>query len=120
MTLVCVYVTYELPEAVVIDGLLQAHGLHPHLQNARMAAMKPILLVALGGIRVLVPEAEGDDAQSLIGEPHTQMRPMTPESDGFWTAPLRNGLFGFGVLFFAGIPAPIWRLPQQPESSDGA
>ncbi len=53
-------------EAQVIKGLLESHGITCLLQPYAVSSLQNIIVPGIGGVRVLVPEKEADEARGLI------------------------------------------------------
>lgn len=66
MAMVKIYNSTNLSEIAVIKSKLEAAGLHPFVQNHEHAQMMHVVTLALGGINILVPDYEADDALELI------------------------------------------------------
>ena len=64
--LVKVYNTNNIPEISVLKSRLEAAGLHPFVQNFEHAQMAHIDILALGGMNILIPEEEAEEAMALI------------------------------------------------------
>ncbi len=54
-------------EAQVIKGLLESHSITCLLQPYAVSSLQNILVPGMGGVRVLVPAEEADEAKRLIG-----------------------------------------------------
>jgi len=66
LDLVKIYNTNNIPEAAVLKSRMEAAGLHPFIQNFEHAQMAHIDILALGGMNVLVPESEVEEATAII------------------------------------------------------
>ena len=53
-------------EAQVIKGLLESHGITCLLQPHAVSSLQNILVPGMGGVRVMVPAEEADEARKLI------------------------------------------------------
>lgn len=112
MTLVCVHVAFSLPEAAVVGSLLRAYGLAPCAVGGRHAAMHWYMILALGGIRFLVPVADESDARTLLVAAGPPPDVALPETTGFWREPVRC-MAVLAVVYLATgmLLAPFWRVP---------
>lgn len=66
MALIKVYNSTHLSEIAVIKSKLEAAGLHPLVQNHEHSQMMHVVTLALGGMNILVPADEVEDAFDLI------------------------------------------------------
>lgn len=55
-------------EAQVVKGLLQSYGIPCVLSSHASSAVHPFAVDGLGEVRVLVPEAQAEEARRLIKE----------------------------------------------------
>lgn len=66
MGLVAVYKSTHLTEIAVMKSKLEAAGLHPFVQNHEHAQMAHIDILALGGMRILMPQEEAAEALAIL------------------------------------------------------
>jgi len=66
--LVPVYNSTHLTEIAVIKSKLEAGGIELFVQNHQHAQMAHIDILALGGMNVLVPEEQVEEARAIIDE----------------------------------------------------
>lgn len=66
--LVHVHTANSLPEAQVVSCTLEAAGIPHNLNGIAHASVSWMMLFALGGIRISVPEAAFEDAEQLLSE----------------------------------------------------
>lgn len=59
---------YDRSEALVVQSVLNAAGVLSFVENYNLVAMKPFSELALGGFRLMVCEADVDDAVAVIRE----------------------------------------------------
>jgi|GEM_PF-4918376 len=114
--LVPIAFVYSLSEALVLQCTLRAYGLLAFAFDYWSIAISPPWMVALGGIRVVVPLSQRDDAIALLYEIDegwtAPPRPFVPEA---WLSIPLTILFGF---FFGFVPLPrtrglyAWRRRQ--------
>jgi hypothetical protein len=55
-------------EARIVAGRLEAAGIPVHLLGIHHASAAPLATVALGGIRLQVPQSRVEDAKQVLGE----------------------------------------------------
>jgi hypothetical protein len=66
--LVPIAFVYSQPEASVLVATLRAYGLHAFAFDQDTLYVAPWLMTALGGIRVVVPEKQKEDAVALLAD----------------------------------------------------
>ncbi|WP_296818092.1 hypothetical protein [Brevundimonas sp.] len=66
MALVVVARFDDLPTARLAEGFLSSAGLSAHLSDYGLASIDPLMMRALGGLRLAVPEQEAQDALKLL------------------------------------------------------
>ena len=119
--LVPIAFVYSQPEASVLVATLRAYGIQAFAFDQDTIYVAPWLMTALGGIRILVPSEQEEDAAALLAE-----------LDGGWTCPPRAfaderwvswGTSVVALLMGAGAPPPRirgayrWRRQSESESS---
>ena len=93
-----VAIVYRFPEAGVLVSMLRAYGIDAFAPTWHFATMSWNLTVAIGGIAVLVPAADLDDAIFLIGDPRDLPAPPRNFRCGWWgNALLALLLLGWGL-----------------------
>jgi len=107
MPLVSAHTTLMLPEAIVIESLLEAHGIRAMAAGKDIISQCPQFAVLFGGISILVEEADLATAQALISDAEPVEGYVTLESDAFERRPVRNAVLGFLTLIM-GAPFPFW------------
>lgn len=55
-----------IPEGELAVAVLRRHGISARLPDRDMATMNPDLLIAIGGVRVVAPDDQIDEARRLI------------------------------------------------------
>jgi len=77
-----VFATTRLIEAEQVRGLLEARGLLARVLDGNFVSMQPWLSVWAGGIKVVVPAGQAEDAKAVLkdagfdgGDPATWPRP---------------------------------------------
>jgi hypothetical protein len=67
-----VAISYSFPETVVITSMLRAYGIPSTTNPWQAVTVDPLWMVALGGMRISVPDVHFADAQALLwaAEPH--------------------------------------------------
>ena len=101
--LVPIAFVYSLPEAAALQCALRAYGIFALQPDYWTSTVQPPWMVALGGIRIWVPESQWEDAIALLYE-----------IDQGWARPPRiyakegwlNTLLAVLVLIFALVPPP--------------
>jgi hypothetical protein len=92
---------YSLSEAAVLVCTLRAYGIFAFAFDYGTVSVAPPWMVALGGLRIVIPDSQRDEAVALlyeIDEGWTQPpRPYAPE-------PWFDLLLTIFVGFFAGMP----------------
>jgi hypothetical protein len=63
---VVVFNTFNVAEAEIIKSMLEAAGLHAEVTQATSALTTEGYSMATGGIRVVVPPSEAEEARALI------------------------------------------------------
>jgi len=115
--------TYSLPECVAIVSMLRGYGIPATAHPWEAATVNARLMVAIGGMRIFVPDVHFADAQALLWA----AEPYEPYFAGDWSDTRWINIF-FAVLFFilAGfVPPPRVRLeiagrpPYQQPVADG-
>jgi hypothetical protein len=107
MPLVHAHTTLMLPEAIVIESLLEAHGIRFALAGKDIISQCPPFNILYGGISFLVDEADLDDAMALIGNAEEVPGYLSIESTNFERRPIRNAVLAF-VMLIMGAPFPFW------------
>jgi hypothetical protein len=107
---------YSQPEADVLVATLQAYGFTVMAGSRGAISIMPDLMVALGGLPIIVPTDQAGDAIALMAE-----------IDGGWSCPPApfdddpavNGAVSVGAALLGGVPMPrvegdyAWR-PRRP------
>jgi hypothetical protein len=107
MPLVHAHTTLMLPEAIVIESLLEAHGIRFALAGKDLISQCPPCNILYGGISFLVDEADLDDATALIADAEDVPGYLSIESTNFERRPIRNAVLAF-VMLIMGAPFPFW------------
>jgi hypothetical protein len=107
MPLARAHTTLMLPEALVIESLLEAHGIRVAMAGKDIISQCPHFAILFGGVSFLVEEADLENAQTLIADTFDVSGYKSLESDGFEKHPVRNALLAFLILFM-GVPFPFW------------
>ena len=102
-----VHTTLMLPEVLVLESLLEAHGIRYATAGKDIVSQCPHFAVLFGGISILVDEEDADAARALIGNTEYVPGYASFESTGFERKPIRNALLAFGMLLM-GVPFPFW------------
>ncbi len=63
-----VFTTTRLVEAELIRGMLEAHGMLARVLDGNLISMQPWLNDWAGGIKVVVPAAQAEDARALLAD----------------------------------------------------
>lgn len=108
MALVIAHTTLMLPEALVIDSLLRAHGIRTASVGGDIVSTCPHYAVLFGGIRILVEEDQLAAARQLIAYAEPVDNYEDFQSAGFMRNPLRNGVLITISTFLFGVPLPFW------------
>ncbi|WP_409559921.1 hypothetical protein [Hyphomicrobium sp. MC8b] len=107
MPLRIAHTTLMLPEAIVIESLLDAHGIRFVLAGKDIVCQAPQFAILYGGVSFLVNEDDLADAQRLIASGETVPGYTSIESTAFERRPLRNAILAF-VMLIIGAPFPFW------------
>ncbi|HVZ05274.1 hypothetical protein [Hyphomicrobium sp.] len=107
MPLVHAHTTLMLPEAIVIESLLEAHGIRFALAGKDIVSQCPQFNILYGGISFLVDEADLEDAAALIAAAEEVPGYLSIESTNFERRPIRNAVLAF-VMLIMGAPFPFW------------
>jgi hypothetical protein len=107
MALVNAHTTLMLPEALVIESILAAHGIWATAAGKDIVSQCPQFAVLFGGISILVTEADLETARALISDVQDVPGYTSIESAGFEQKPVRNALLAFLILIM-GAPFPFW------------
>lgn len=107
MPLVCAHTTLMLPEAIVIESLLEAHGIRFALAGKDIISQCPQFNILFGGISFLVDEADLETVRALIADGETVPGYASIESAGFERRPVRNAILAF-LMLIMGAPFPFW------------
>jgi hypothetical protein len=98
-------IVYSLPEARVLECTLRAYGIVAFAFDYWTVAICPPWMVALGGIRVVVPAHQREDAIALLYE-----------IDEGWTAPprafARNAGLNIILTIICGFVLGITPMPR--------
>lgn len=117
MPLRIAHTTLMLPEAIVIESLLSAHGIRFAVAGKDIISQAPQLAILYGGISFLVCEKDLSDAQHLIASGEAVQGYATIESTAFERRPLRNAILAF-VMLIMGAPFPFWYRKSTTLSAD--
>ena len=114
-------IVYSQPEARVLVCTLRAHGIAAFAFDSGTISVAPDWMVALGGIRIVIPAAQRDDAIELLYEIDLGwICPPRPYAGQAWLNILLTILLG---LFFHVVPMPrvrglyAWRRRQSESDS---
>lgn len=116
MPLVCAHTTLMLPEAIVIESLLEAHGIRFALAGKDIISQCPQFNILFGGISFLVDEADLETATALIADAEDVPGYVSIESAGFERRPIRNAILAFFMLII-GAPFPFWYRSGGPQAN---
>ena len=107
MPLAIAHTSLMLPEILVIESLLEAHGIRFSTAGKDIISQCPHFAVLFGGISILVEEVDLESARALIADTRDVPGYKSLESDGFEKNPLRNAVLAFLILIM-GMPFPFW------------
>ena len=107
MPLQIAHTTLMLPEALVVESLLAAHGIPFAVAGKDIVSQAPHFSILYGGISFLVSEDDLSDAQQLIRAGEAVPGYESIESAGFERRPVRNAILAFLILIM-GAPFPFW------------
>jgi hypothetical protein len=114
---------YSQPEAAVLFATLRAYGFLAFRFDDDTLYVSPWWMVALGGIRIMVPRHQWEDAAALLAEIDEGWTcPPRPFADEPWVSRAMSL-----IIFFmcTGAPPPrvrgdyAWRSPQTESGSPG-
>ncbi len=102
--LVEIFSSYHLADAICAKSLLDAHEIYSIIQNEHHATMNNLHLIALGGYRLLVVDADAGAAKALLAPPSQHAEKPQPETlTRSGTSVMQNkaslAMFGMGGLF---------------------
>jgi hypothetical protein len=63
-----VFTTTRLIEAEMIRGMLEAHGMLARVLDGNLISMQPWLNDWAGGIKVVVPAGQAEDARAVLAD----------------------------------------------------
>jgi hypothetical protein len=100
MTMVVIARLLDLPQAQVAASALRSAGLHPVLFEETLSYAYWMAMFAFGGCRIVVPEAEVEDAVAILGQPPaTEAMARADRIDPLgWGWRTAAGLLGIGLL----------------------
>lgn len=104
---VIAHTSLMLPEILVIESLLEAHGIRFVTAGKDIITQCPHFAVLFGGISILVEEEDLENARALIADTHDVPGYKSIESDGFEKHPIRNAVLTF-LIVIMGAPFPFW------------
>jgi len=104
---VIAHTSLMLPEILVIESLLEAHGVRFVTAGKDIVTQCPHFAVLFGGISILVEEEDFESARALIADTRDVPGYKSIESDGFEKNPIRNSVVAFLILIM-GAPFPFW------------
>ncbi len=107
MPLTIAHTSLMLPEVLVIESLLGAHGIRLATAGKDIVLQCPHFTVLFGGVSILVDEADLESTRALIADTREVPGYKSIESDGFEKYPIRNALLAFLILMM-GLPFPFW------------
>jgi hypothetical protein len=96
-----------LPEAIVIESLLDAHGIRFVLAGKDIVSQCPQFNILFGGVSFLVDAEDLETAKALIDGAEDVPGYRSIESAGFERRPVRNAILAFAMLII-GAPFPFW------------
>ncbi len=99
--------TLMLPEAIVIESLLTAHGIPFVAAGKDIISQCPHFAFLYGGVAFLVEESDIEAARQIIASGENVPGYETIESGSFEERPVRNALLAFLILIM-GAPIPFW------------
>lgn len=105
--LVQIATAYSVGEAMIVQSMLRAYGVHANSFDTGVAAVDPGLMIAIGGIRIMVPQDDAELASELLWTDVVEGTPPRPYSPNPWT-----NAFWLLTLGLMGVP-PIARVPLQ-------
>jgi hypothetical protein len=71
MDFATVYIAFNPADAQLVRSRLEAADFHPFVAHELSALSMDGYAMAIGGIRVQVPEAEADEAREFLAAPNT-------------------------------------------------
>lgn len=107
--LVIVHVCYSQPEALVCKSALEAAGIPVLIHSRETGAVAGHMMVALGGMQVMVPAAAEEEARAILEQAASvPADDPLPESTAFQQAPIRNSLWIVCGWMLGMIYMPTW------------
>jgi hypothetical protein len=111
----------SLPETTVKVSILRAFGINAIALPLQTASNASFMIVALGGIRILVPSYQLEAALQIFDQADEVEEASTAQA--FQSRPIRSG-FAVFVQWFLGVPLPVWNRwlrssEADPPASDG-
>ena len=107
MPLVRAHTTLMMPEALVIESLLEAHGIRFATAGKDIVSQCPYFTILFDGVSILVEEADLENAVALISDVQDVPGYISLESTNFERRPIRNAVLAF-VMLIMGVPFPFW------------
>ncbi len=108
---------HDYHEALVACSALQAAGVRPHLAENFHASVAWHYVIALQGIRILVPHSDFEIARAVLdGANHASDAPRGAANP----RPTPTELILAGAAFLiAGLPFPLWLRRKRPQPETG-
>jgi hypothetical protein len=107
MPLIRAHTTLMLPEALVIESLLEAHGIRFTTAGKDIVSQCPQFAILFDGISILVDEQDLETARALIADVEEVPGYLSLQSTNFERRPIRNAVLAF-VMLIMGAPFPFW------------
>ena len=105
--LVQVATAFSVSEAMVVQSMLRGYGIGADTFDLATVNIDPGLMLAIGGIRIVVHSSDAELAHELIWSKHEETLPPRPYSPN-WVA---NALAAIACML-VGVPSPA-RIPLQ-------
>ena len=99
--LVQIATAFNVSEAIVLQSKLRAYGVPSHIFDLGTANVDPGLVLAIGGMRLMVNAEDAEFARELVWMDEERAIPRRPYSDNTAT----NALWAI-ILSLMGVPAP--------------
>ncbi len=107
--------SFSLPEAAVKVSILRAFGITAVALPLETASNVSYMIMAFGGIRILVPSYQLEAALQILGQAEEVKEASA--AGAFLSRPVRSG-FAVLVQWILGVPLPVWNRRLRSRGDD--